>query len=236
MPVCVHNNKDGADADALKRFDEPAWNNPVVRFLDARGKDVIERRDGVWSAPDVARRMTAALAAAKAPVPAWLELAELDARKKELPRVVLAMHCFWEGQAKLGASRGVADARPAFLDGEEVVDLRFDPERSTLAELLEAADRAGLAKRAWITGERELEAARRVLGDRARPFAKEPDPAPASDDLRALKRSPVGDLPLCRAQAVRANAELAANDQVRAGTLSPRQADRLSKQSASAKH
>ncbi|MBK7878524.1 MAG: hypothetical protein IPJ77_22945 [Planctomycetes bacterium] len=223
MPIYVRNNGEGADAEALKRFDEPAWNNPVVRFLDARGRDVIERRDGVWSTAGIARRMTAALTAAEAPVPTWLVLAELDARRTELPRVVLAMHCFWEGQAKLGGLAGVADARPAFLEGLEVVDVRYDPERTPLAELLDVAERAGLAKRAWIADERELVAARKVLGDRARPLAKEPDPAPASDDLRALKRSPVGELPLSRTQAVRLNAEIGTSDRPRQGTLSPRQ-------------
>ena len=38
VPVVVFNNKGGKDAQLLKRFNEPSWNNPVVRFLDGSGK------------------------------------------------------------------------------------------------------------------------------------------------------------------------------------------------------
>lgn len=34
-PVAVYNNLGGADRDVLDRYREPAWNNPVVRFIDA---------------------------------------------------------------------------------------------------------------------------------------------------------------------------------------------------------
>jgi hypothetical protein len=70
VPLAIHNQKGGADADALKRFGEPAWNNPVVRFLDARGADVIARADGVWSEGGLAARMVDALIAAHRDVPA----------------------------------------------------------------------------------------------------------------------------------------------------------------------
>src|SRR5262245_52917392 len=57
VPVVVHNNKGGEDAQALERFHEPAWNNPVVRWLDGAGRDLIPREDGVWSADEIAARM-----------------------------------------------------------------------------------------------------------------------------------------------------------------------------------
>ena len=33
VPLAVYNNVAGKDAEVLKAFNEPAWNNPVVRFL-----------------------------------------------------------------------------------------------------------------------------------------------------------------------------------------------------------
>ena len=57
VPVAVHNNKSGRDAEILKRYQVPAWNFPGVRFVDARGKDLIARRDRVWSMPGIAARM-----------------------------------------------------------------------------------------------------------------------------------------------------------------------------------
>ena len=139
MPVAIHNNKDGEDARALERFKEPAWNNPVVRFLDPAGKDLIPRRDGVWSEAGLAPRMSAALEAAQREVPLWWKLTERDVRAAELSRAVFAMHCFWVGQASLGALEGVADARPAFLEGHEVVELRYDPGVLSLGALIAAA-------------------------------------------------------------------------------------------------
>ena len=44
VPVLVFNNRKGKDAILLERFSEPSWNNPVVRYLDPAGKDLIERK------------------------------------------------------------------------------------------------------------------------------------------------------------------------------------------------
>lgn len=91
-PVVVHNNKKGRDAEILKRFGEPAWNNPVVRLLDAQGHDLIPRKGGVYSAPAMAGRMVRALQAAKRPVPAYLRLLSLDDKAVTLRKVSLAMY------------------------------------------------------------------------------------------------------------------------------------------------
>lgn len=49
------------DAAMLKEFNEPAWNNPVCRFLDADRKDLIPRKDGVYKPAEIAKRMLEAL-------------------------------------------------------------------------------------------------------------------------------------------------------------------------------
>ena len=73
VPVLVYNNKP-EDADALKRFKEPSWNNPIVRYLDGKAKDVIPRKSNVWTTTATAERMVKALIAAKRPVPGYLDL------------------------------------------------------------------------------------------------------------------------------------------------------------------
>ena len=35
--------------DFLKKYREPSWNFPVVRFLDEKGHDLIPRKDKVYS-------------------------------------------------------------------------------------------------------------------------------------------------------------------------------------------
>ena len=61
IPLAIHNNKGGTDAETLKRFNEPAWNNPVVRIVDANGKDVVARLNGNYSAAGLASTMSQAI-------------------------------------------------------------------------------------------------------------------------------------------------------------------------------
>ncbi len=73
-PVLVYNNRSGGmDEELLKRYREPAWNYQVIRFLDADGRDIIPRRDRIWTTGGVASRMIEALRAAKRPVPSYLK-------------------------------------------------------------------------------------------------------------------------------------------------------------------
>ncbi len=72
IPVLVYNNK-AVDSEILKAFNEPSWNNPVVRFLNSDGKDVIPRKDGVWTTGPLAARMIKSLEAAGREVPGFLK-------------------------------------------------------------------------------------------------------------------------------------------------------------------
>jgi hypothetical protein len=74
FPVLVYNNRTGGlDEKLLKRFQEPAWNYQVIRFLNAEGRDIIPRKDRIWSLNGVASRMIEALTAANRSVPNYLE-------------------------------------------------------------------------------------------------------------------------------------------------------------------
>ncbi len=72
LPVFVYNNRDGEDRRILERFKEPAWNYQVVRFLDSEGRDIIPRKDRVWTVSHLAMRMIATLEASGRPVPDYL--------------------------------------------------------------------------------------------------------------------------------------------------------------------
>ena len=74
LPVLVYNNrKGGMDEKHLKRFQEPAWNYQVIRFLNAEGRDVIPRKDRIWTTSGVASRMVEALIATNRGVPEYLK-------------------------------------------------------------------------------------------------------------------------------------------------------------------
>ena len=61
VPLLIKNNAAGSDAKLLQRFKEPAWNYQVVRFLDAEAKDIIPRKDRVWTTGALAARMVSSL-------------------------------------------------------------------------------------------------------------------------------------------------------------------------------
>jgi hypothetical protein len=69
LPVLVYNNRGGQDRRLLERFDEPAWNYQVVRFLDSKGHDIIPRKDRVWTVSHLALRMIKTLEVVGRPVP-----------------------------------------------------------------------------------------------------------------------------------------------------------------------
>lgn len=214
IPLLVFNNKPGRDDELRERFAEPAWNNPVVRFLDASGKDLLARRDGIWSSAAVATRLVEALTAAKRPVPAYL--ANLAAEMAE-PRAqaLFTMYCFWEGEATFGALAGVVATTavdvPAAASGtgklEEGVLVDYLPSRVTRAELIAA----------W----KGLACADRDLCDDARALAAA-TPAKPSDRKHALRATPLWQLPMTPLQQARANAAIASGGDPLAAQ-SPRQ-------------
>ncbi len=73
IPVLVYNNRSGGmDETLLKRYQEPSWNYQVIRFLNADGKDIVPRKDRIWTLSGVANRMIEALTAVDRPVPQYL--------------------------------------------------------------------------------------------------------------------------------------------------------------------
>ena len=205
VPVAIRNNVGGAEREALRRFGEPTWNNPVVRFVDADGKDLLPRRDGVWTSGALVSRMTAALEAADREVPTWLRLVAEELAPGRVETAVFAMGCYWTGEARLGSLDGVVDTRAAWHAGREVVEVRFRPDVVSREALTETA--------------RGLRCADGVWGDE---LAGRPRAASASDQLYYLQRSTFGRLPLTELQARRVNGALGDKSDPRR-FLSPRQ-------------
>ncbi len=190
VPVFVANNRGGRDAEQLTRFGEPAWNNPVVRFLDGRGADVLARRDGLYSAHEIAGRLISALRAADRPVPGYLAIAEEESQRAHRRETTFVMGCFWEGEARLGALAGVLDVRAVHTARGEGVRVTYDESRlsrETLARM--AAEQRCALDRGDAGGTR-------VAG--------------GSDHLHALALSPLRAIELTPMQAMRVNSALAA--------------------------
>ena len=122
VPVVVYNNIAGDDRKVLERFQEPAWNNPVVRLFTPDGRQVARVDTG--TPLEVAEAMAKALAASGRAVPAYLQLV-IDEERGSGVRRQYAMGCFWEGEAALGKLEGVTATRTGFVKGREVVEVTY---------------------------------------------------------------------------------------------------------------
>lgn len=196
-PVVVYNNVEGRDARVLAEFREPAWNNPVVRIIDAQKQALVPRLSGDYTLGGLAEHMARSL---REP-PTWLTLLarEAGARRDGVERQVFSMFCFWSGEASLGRIEGVVQTSPGFAGGREVVEVVYDPEIVSNEALRRRAQGAGAAM---------------ATGVQVRPSLK--------DDKYNLIHSSWRHVPMTPLQATLANG-LVAQRRDPHGVFSPRQ-------------
>lgn len=137
VPVCIYNNLGGKDAAALKRFGEPAWNNPVVRIVSSDCRDLVLRMDNFRSTLQLLGGMRRALEITGRAVPTYLDLLEEEyaAREGGIETATFSMFCFWSGEGAFGRIKGVIETEPGFQDGKEVVRVQFAPAVVSRADL-----------------------------------------------------------------------------------------------------
>src|SRR3546814_20647449 len=78
VPVAIFNNHPGADAEILRRYDEPSWNNPVVRFLGPDGAELLPKLADRYDALGLHEKTTDALDRPGADVHGYLRLSGRD--------------------------------------------------------------------------------------------------------------------------------------------------------------
>ena len=121
VPVAIFNNRPGADAEILRRYDEPSWNNPVVRFLGPDGAELLPRLADRYDALGLHERIAAVLERLGEDVPGYFRL---------LGRGLLVEHglskcvtyttpCFWSGETSLAQHPAVITTDAGWVDGEE---------------------------------------------------------------------------------------------------------------------
>jgi hypothetical protein len=208
VPVLVYNNRPGRDAALLARFGEPAWNNPVVRFLDGDGQDLIPRKAGVWSPYAVGKRMLQALEAAGRPAPDSLRRTVDEAKPRHSELATFGMYCYWSGETCLGSMPGILETRTGAVGGSEVVEVRFDPDLISYPALLREAHTRGCAARVFVRDERQLALASDVFGRAALLVSGALREAGDRDQKYYLKRSRWKNLALTPGQATRVNSAI----------------------------
>lgn len=130
VPVVVYNNVSGDDRAVLERFEEPAWNNPVLRLFTPDGKPLARVDTGTRQ--QVASALVEALKASGSPVPAYLQLLVDEGAAGSTAQREYAMGCYWEGEATLGRVSGVVSTRTGFVGGREVVQVTYAGEPKAL--------------------------------------------------------------------------------------------------------
>lgn len=226
VPVLIRNNVGGHEAKLLKQFKEPAWNYQVIRYLDSDLKDVIPRKDKIWTTGGTAIRMTEALKASEKPVPAYLQRLAW-ANSSQLEEAVFAMHCFWTGELRLGALEGVAATEAGWFDGREVVRVLYDPNLIGLKDLLTTASELQCASAVYLAkaGDRKVaEAARLRVGTFSPKTYRR---AKESDQKRQLSGTKFARLKLSLEQGTKVNAFARTDTKKAASFLSPRQLKEL---------
>jgi len=128
IPLAIYNNKEGADAQILKKYNEPTWNNPVVRIVDAQGGNIAPRVAGNYSAIGLYNAMNLALNRHFKEVPEYFVLLgkELSANTGNTKDTYYSMYCFWTGEKQLGSQEGVLNTEAGFMSGREVVKVTYD--------------------------------------------------------------------------------------------------------------
>lgn len=207
VPVSLRGGRPGGAAEAPDRLGGPARVLPVLRFLDASGQDVAPPLEGESSVRRLAGRMAAALRSAGRRVPTWLELAEQEGVSRPAT-ALFAMHCYWEGEARLGSVPGVCGTRVGWVGDEEVVEVSFDPARTLFADLLEAASRMDCASTVYPRDAAQRETVQRADAGRLGEGAASFRPAKAADRKYYLRRSLYRYLPLTLPQQLKVNSAL----------------------------
>ena len=218
-PLLIHNNKDGKDAETLKRFGEPPWNYQVVRFFNAEALDILPRKDQVWDTGGIAHRMIATLIKAKRPVPLYLTLLASE-HSAGLKQAMFAMYCFWTGEMELGKIDGVITTEAGFMAGREVTTVRYDPAIISLPQLITAAEKVRCANAIWVpTADLEMAKSSRLSIGTISGYQA----APASDQKKQLSGTAAEKLTLSAAQAAKVNAWIRSDAQKALSFLAPSQ-------------
>lgn len=212
VPTLIYNNKP-QHAALLKSFNEPTWNNPVVRIMRPDRTELVPRHAGDYTVKGLLNRMRAALKAAGREVPPWMALAVPPAATET---ATFGMYCFWSGEVAIGGLDGVLSTQAGFLDGHEVVEVTYDPRVIPFERLYSSAKAAGQADHVF---------ARTANQAKAVAHAKRTD-APIrvseKDDKYQMKRHPLNAVPMSDVQRTKVNAAIG-RGQDPTPYLSPRQ-------------
>jgi hypothetical protein len=137
VPLAIYNNVAGADQIILNKFNERPWNNPVVRFVDQNGIDLIPKLEFSLNPFLLHEKMKQVMLLNKDQVPPYFEL--LAGELKILHGLSAVTYyetpCFWSGETSMIQSPMVLSTEAGWMGDKEVVKVHYDPTKGSLEEL-----------------------------------------------------------------------------------------------------
>jgi hypothetical protein len=137
VPVAIFNNRSGADAEILRRYGEPSWNNPVARFLGPNGAELTPKLADRYDALGLYEKITAVLDKLGEDVPGYFRLLGRDLLVEYglSKTVTYSTPCFWSGETSLAQHPAVITTDAGWVNGEEAVQVHFDPRETSRSDL-----------------------------------------------------------------------------------------------------
>ena len=142
ISLVIFNNRSGKDRIVLNQYNEPSWNNPVVRIISPNGNTIVNRISNDYEALTLCNRMIEALLLREKQIPEYLNLLqqELEATtNKSIRDACYSMYCFWSGEKELGNIDGVLNVTSGFIDHKEVVKVNYDSQKINETALTQKA-------------------------------------------------------------------------------------------------
>jgi Thioredoxin-like len=148
VPLAIFNNHPGPDAEILAKFNERAWNYPVIYFLDKDGSQLATKLANRYDPVGLLEKLVAALSARRTEIPEYVRLLrdELMVEYGLAKTAVFETPCFWSGETTLAQHRSVLTTEAGWIGGEEVVRVAYDPAAGSLDDLVAYAAREGFRK------------------------------------------------------------------------------------------
>ncbi|MBK9733728.1 MAG: peptide-methionine (S)-S-oxide reductase [Saprospiraceae bacterium] len=167
IPLCIYNNKGGLDKEVLGKYEEPAWNNPVIRVVDQTGKDIIDRQPDFRSQVKTLNTIINALKKSGQEIPGYLKIlldesAAVENRTAE--EAYLSMYCFWSGEKEIGGMPGIISTEAGYMHGKEVVKVNYDREITSLSTIVEKASKASCADQVFASVQKDINVSVQPIG------------------------------------------------------------------------
>lgn len=165
VPLCIFNNKAGKDADILKRYGEPSWNNPVMRIVNDSGSS-ISRLAGGYTRSKVLRFIIDGLVEMGQEVPPYVDLyyEYIGALETGVKVAVFSTPCFWSGEAAVGHIKGIIASESGWMNGREVVRVNYDPLVVNYQELIRRIKAEGCLSKVFTDDQKEQILAGEIVG------------------------------------------------------------------------